>query len=145
MKPVEHTAKQNRGLWQLFKDAVSQPFIWILIIPLAFADICIEIYHRICFPLYNLPYVKRSRYIRIDRHRLKYLHFLRKIGCMYCGYANGLLHYASVITARTERYWCNIMHSKVDKDDDFIPPAHHREGEFIPYDDVDAYKKQMKG
>ena len=46
----------------------------MIIIPVALADILVEIYHRICFPLYGMAYVKRSQYIRItDREKLPYL------------------------------------------------------------------------
>ena len=62
-------------------------------------DLLLEIYHRICFLLYKLPYVKRSTYIKIDRQKLSYLNWLEKLNCMYCSYANGLFHYASIIAA----------------------------------------------
>ena len=70
------------------------PLLWTLIIPLVVLDIRIEIYHRILFPLYKLPYVKRSDYIQImDRARLPYLTIIQKINCIYCGYANGIVRY----------------------------------------------------
>ncbi|MBI4117569.1 MAG: hypothetical protein HY453_00595 [Parcubacteria group bacterium] len=108
-----------------------------MLIPTLFLDICMEIYHRICFPLYGLPYVKRSNYILIDRHRLQYLTFLQKIGCAYCGYANGVYNYAVEIAARTEQYWCGIMH---EKKKGFIPPKHH--ANFLPYGDREAFEKR---
>lgn len=45
------------------RHLLSTPFIWVMIVPVALADLLGEIYHRICFPLYGLPYVKRSQYI----------------------------------------------------------------------------------
>jgi hypothetical protein len=73
---------------------VLLPLLWILIIPLVILDICIEIYHRILFPLYKLPYVKRGDYIQImDRAKLPYLNIVQKVNCMYCGYANGVVRY----------------------------------------------------
>lgn len=93
------------------RHVISSPFIWMVIIPVIFLDIVLEIYHRICFPLYGIPMVKRSRYIRItDRAKLPYLSLLEKINCLYCGYVNGWLHYASVIAGKTEHYWCAVMH-----------------------------------
>lgn len=90
---------------------LATPFLWLMLIPLVFLDIFLEIYHRICFPLYGIPYVARSHYIRItDRAKLPYLSWYEKINCAYCGYANGLLHYASVIAGKTESYWCAIAH-----------------------------------
>ena len=122
---------------QRIKHYISMPFIWILIVPMIFMDILMEIYHRICFPLYGMPHVKRSRYIRIDRHKLEYLPWTQKIGCVYCGYANGLMHYATVIAANSEHYWCNIMHQRF-KNDDFIPPSHHKD--FLEYGNKEQYK-----
>lgn len=91
---------------------MSLPIIFAVFIPMLLLDICLEIYHRICFRLYELPYVQRSAYIKIDRHKLEYLNFLEKVGCVYCGYANGFAAYFVAIAAETEQYWCGIMHQK---------------------------------
>jgi hypothetical protein len=96
----------------------------MMIVPLVLLDISMEIYHRICFPLYGIDYVNRKEYIKIDRHRLSYLTGLEKINCAYCGYANGLMHYASIIAGETERYWCSIKH---EEDSNFLPPQHHND------------------
>lgn len=97
----------QRFWWHL----ISAPFIWLPLIALIILDIVVEIYHQICFPIYGLEKVKRSQYIQImDRNRLQYLDPLEKIGCMYCGYANGVLLYFKEIAGRTEKYWCGIMH-----------------------------------
>ena len=79
------------------RHAASMPFIYVMFFPLVFFDLFLEIYHHACFPLYKLPLVNRAKYIKIDRHKLKYLNALEKLNCSYCGYANGLIHYASVI------------------------------------------------
>ena len=115
---------------------LSMPIIYSMIVPLVIFDIFLEIYHRSCFPLYGLPYVKRSEYIRIDRHKLKYLWWLDKFNCAYCGYANGVIGYAREIVARTEKYWCGVKHKK---DPNFYEPDHHRD--FIEYGDEKGYKK----
>lgn len=97
--------------YKAIRHLISFPFIWLVIVPVVFMDIILEIYHRICFPLYGIPLVKRSRYVRIgDRGKLPYLSLIEKINCMYCGYVNGWLHYATVIAGKTEHYWCAIMH-----------------------------------
>jgi len=71
----------------------------------------VTIYQAICFPIYRLEKVKRSEYILIsDRNKLAYLNPMEKIGCMYCGYANGFLLYAKEVAGRTEKYWCGVMH-----------------------------------
>ncbi len=132
---MEYKKKKN----MFFRHLVAAPFIWVQIVPLVILDIFGEIYHQIGFRLYSIPLVKRSRYIKIDRHKLKYLNWLNKIGCVYCGYANGLLHYTSEIAARTERYWCAIQH---EKSKDFLPPDHHKD--FVEYNDEDAFRKKYQ-
>lgn len=117
---------------------LSFPFIYGMIIPLALLDLGIEIYHHVCFRLYGIPLVDRRRYITIDRHRLSYLDFWSKVSCVYCGYANGLLHYASVITAATELYWCPIQH---EKGEDFSAPRHHQR--FAKYGDIQDLKRVL--
>ncbi len=125
--------KNNR----IFRHIVSGPFIWAPLVGLLFLDVFLEIYHRVCFPLYGLPYVKRGKYIRIDRHKLKYLGPFDKMGCVYCGYANGWLHYASVIAADTERYFCGIKH---ENSDDYVELEHHKE--FVEYCDEEELKRK---
>jgi hypothetical protein len=76
-------------------------------------DIWMEVYHRICFPLYGMPYIKRGNYIIImDRAKLPYLNILQKLYCMYCGYGNGVLRYWAQIAGKTEHYRCGIQHKK---------------------------------
>jgi len=125
--------------YKRFRHIVSTPIIYIVIIPLLILDIGMELYHRTCFPLYDIPFVKRSSYIRIDRQKLSYLNWLQKLNCMYCGYANGLLHYATVIAGETEKYWCGIEHKK---DVNFISPKHQKV--FLGYGDKDQFDEYMK-
>lgn len=127
---MEKKKYKNRSL----RHWVSVPIIGVQVIPLIILDIFTEFYHRICFPLYGLDFVSRNKYIKIDRYKLKYLTFREKIGCAYCGYANGLLPYASRIAAETEKYWCGIKHSKSKK---FQEPKHHKK--FMNYGDNKAY------
>ena len=122
---------------QNFRHLLASPIIYSVIVPLAICDLWFEIYHRICFPLYSLPYVKRKNYIKIDRHKLEYLDFYQKISCAFCGYANGLVNYWVKIGAVTEHYWCGIQHQK---DKNFIPPEHH-EG-FVEYGDQEEFQKK---
>ena len=113
-----------------FRNLVYFPFISILIAPLVILDIFMEIYHSICFPLYKIPYVIRRDYIKIDRHKLKYLRWYEKIGCAYCGYGNGLLLYSSEIAGLTEKYWCGIKHAE---DPNFKSQKHQKD--FFEYGD----------
>lgn len=124
---------------RIFRHFLGGPFIYAMIVPLVILDIFSEIYHHVCFPLYGIPLLDRSKYIRFDRHRLKYLTWWEKINCEYCAYANGLMFYASMISAETERYWCSVKH---ENKKDFVPPPHHNH--FLAYDDKDAYEALVK-
>jgi hypothetical protein len=121
------------------KHIIIAPIIFSVIIPLVIMDLWIEIYHRICFPLYNIPCVKRSEYIKIDRHKLAYLTFLQKIYCVYCGYANGAVNYWVKIAGDTERYWCGIQHKKSKN---FHAPEHHKD--FAKYGDEKDFNRKYK-
>ncbi len=114
---------------------LTSPFILFMIVPFVFLDICLEVYHRICFPVYGISLVDRRKYIRIDRHKLSYLKGVEKVFCVYCGYANGLLQYATTVAAETERYWCGIKHSPAVG---LIDPPHHKD--FLPYADKGAFE-----
>lgn len=120
------------------RHLLSAPFIYGVSIPIVILDIAIEMYHRICFPLYGIPYVSRSKYIRMDRHKLSYLTGMEKINCLYCGYVNGLFAYFVQIAGETEKYWCSIKHNKTINDT-FTEPAHHQD--FMEYGDEKAYRE----
>lgn len=133
---------------ELFKSTrlrhfLAAPFIMAMIMPLVIFDFFLEMYHRICFPLYRIPIIRRENYIKYGRQKLPYLSPLEKIFCAYCSYANGLIHYAQKIAADTETYWCAI---KYKKQASFIEPAHHKD--FAEYGDEQEYrklKKQIRG
>jgi hypothetical protein len=108
-----------------------------MIIPFVILDVFIEIYHHVCFPLYGLTMIIRGNYIKIDRHRLAYLSPLDKVHCAYCGYANGLLHYSSIIAGETEKYWCGIKHKKTPG---FVEPEHHKD--FLKYGDEKSFHEK---
>lgn len=111
-----------------WRHVASVPFIWLVLPAFILLDICLEIYHQVAFRLYRLPLVSRSQYIKFDRHKLKYLTLYDKINCTYCGYANGLLPYATKIAGETEKYWCSIKHQESKP---YVPPPHHKD--FLPY------------
>ena len=129
----------NRNPRLFLNHLVSAPFIYFQIFPLVFADVSIEIYHRICFPLYGLPYIKRGKYIVIDRQKLSYLTMHEKINCMYCGYGNGLLHYLSAIAGESEKYWCGITHAKHAG-----VLVQDQQKNFLPYGDEKAFDEFVK-
>ncbi len=119
------------------KHLISAPFIYGIFFPTVILDIFLEIYHRICFPLYGIKCLKRSDYIIIDRHKLKYLSFIEKLNCIYCGYMNGFFSYLLDIGGETERYWCGIHHDKqvakcgATHQEDFLP--YNKKNEFLNF------------
>jgi hypothetical protein len=127
--------------WQAWPPRIqtllATPLIYAMVVPLAILDLCLECYQRLVFRLLTIPLVPRRGYIRIDRHRLAYLDPIQKLGCLYCGYANGLLHYASRIAAQTEEVFCPIQHGPAKG---FHPPPHH--GRFVPYGDREGFEER---
>lgn len=131
---MEYKEHPRRSLQHL----ISIPFIYMMIVPFIVLDVSIEIYHRICFPLYGLKQVKRSDYIIFDRQKLSYLTWYDKINCTYCAYGNGLLLYAAAIAAETEKYWCGIKHYNIR-----IKTMKEEEKDFLPFGDKKAFEKEV--
>jgi len=129
--------KYIKTKWGMLKHFFVMPIITSVLIPMVIMDIWMEIYHRICFPLCGIKYVKRSNYILIDRHKLKYLNIFEKIYCVYCGYGNGVVRYWSEIAAETEYYWCGIQHAK--KQGFKVPPHHEK---FAKYNDEKDFEEK---
>ena len=119
-------------------NVLSAPVVYALIVPIAFYDLCLTLYQAVCFRLYRLPRVDRSRYIAIDRRHLRYLNSMEKLNCTYCGYANGLLAYAAEISARTEQYWCPIKHAHK------LLGVHKRYAKFLDYGDAAGYQNELE-
>jgi len=113
---------------RFIKHLISAPFIYMVFVGFVVLDVLVELYHRICFPLYGLPLVDRKKYIKFDRHHLPYLSRIQKINCAYCSYGNGLINYVKEIAGQTEKYWCGIRHLD---EEGFHHPEHHND--FIPY------------
>jgi hypothetical protein len=138
----EFQRQHKKGLFRFFLDAefkhiLSAPVIYSIIFPLLFLDFGITLYQHICFRIYGIPLVKRSRYIVIDRQHLEYLNIIEKINCMYCGYGNGLMAYSREVIACTEQYWCPIKHANK------ILDAHRMTEKFVDYGDAEAYRKSL--
>jgi hypothetical protein len=112
---------------------LSVPFIYGMAVPFVLLDAAISLYQAACFPLYGIGRVRRRDYFVADRARLPYLDWVGKVNCTYCSYANGLLAYATEITARTEQYWCPIRHERTPR------ATHARYPRFLPYGDGEAY------
>jgi len=118
---------------------LTAPVIYSLIVPLVILDIWTTVYQWVCFPIYGVPRVPRSKYFVIDRQKLAYLNAIEKANCMFCGYANGLLAYVGEVAARTEEYWCPIKHAHV------TPGVHHRYHLFFDYGDAAGYRRGLAG
>lgn len=131
----------KRGFFDWVRKFISGPFVLVVLVPIVILDAFVELHHQVGFRLLGIKRVKRSDYVRIDRHRLSYLTPAQKVFCMYCGYANGLLHYASHIAAETEAYWCGVMHEQKPQES-FNHPSHHKY--FIAYGDKEAYQREIE-
>ncbi len=116
-------------------NILTAPCIWACVIPAFFMDVVITVYQSICFPVYGIPKVKRSKYIIMDRRALRYLNFIEKINCTYCGYFNGLIAYVQEIAARTEQYWCPIKHARR------VASMHSRYKNFFEFGDAENFRK----
>jgi len=116
------------------KNILSAPVIWAVFIPTVLLDIGVTLYQAICFPIYDIPKVKRADYIIFDRQFLNYLNIIEKINCAYCSYFNGIIAYIQEIAARTEQYWCPIKHAR------HISVLHSRYQKFLDYGDAKSYR-----
>jgi len=114
---------------------VSAPFVYGMVFPIAFLDICLFIYQAVCFGLWKVARVRRGDYVVIDRHHLAYLNGIEKLNCVYCGYANGIFAYAQEIAARTEQFWCPIKHASQ------IAQPHSHYADFTEFGDAEAWQE----
>jgi hypothetical protein len=128
----------RNSFWINVRYFASMPFIYGMIIPGIFLHITIEIYHQICFRIYNIPRVKANEYFIFDRQLLPYLNWFEKLNCLYCSYFNCLMAYSREIAGRTERYWCPIKHSRVLKD------PHEQYDKFIEYSEGEIFRKEWE-
>ncbi|EKE26554.1 MAG: hypothetical protein ACD_4C00243G0003 [uncultured bacterium (gcode 4)] len=118
-----------------FRNIVSAPFIYIMIIPAVILDIFLIIYQFTAFPLYKIERVKRSEHFIYDRRFLKYLNVLQKINCLYCSYVNWLFSYAAEVWWRTEKYWCPIKHALKNENE------HKYYKDYADYWDAEEFNK----
>jgi len=120
------------------QNFLTMPVIYGMLVPLALLDLCISFYQLTCFPIYGIARVKRANYILIDRQYLAYLNIIEKADCMYCGYAVGMIGYASEILARTEQYFCPIKHARK------MLGAHARYANFLGYGEADDFHGKLE-
>ena len=119
------------------REIFSIPFIWMMLIPAIFLDICLFIYQNTAIRLYKIPLAKRSDYIVFDRSQLVYLNWIQKIDCIYCSYVNWLFQYWVEVAWRTEKYWCPIKHATKKH------WTHNWEKYFAEYWDSDEFNKMF--
>lgn len=118
-------------------NILTAPVIWFCLVPALFLDLVVTVFHLVCFPVYGIPKVRRSDYIVIDRHALKYLNLIERLNCIYCGYFNGLIAYVQEMAARSEQYWCPIKHARK------ISSIHSRYRLFTEYGDAAGYRRDL--
>jgi hypothetical protein len=119
-------------------NILTIPFIWGCLPPALLMDGAVSLFQAVCFPIYNIPKVKRSSYIVIDRYALSYLNGIEKLNCAYCGYFNGLIAYIREIAGRTEQYWCPIKHARRTSG------FHSRYSKFLEYGDAEGYRREIE-
>lgn len=119
-------------------NLITAPIIYSVIIPALLLDLFVYIYQAVCFPVYKIQKVRRSDYIIIDRHNLKYLNAIEKLNCLYCSYFNGLMGYISEVAARTEQYWCPIKHAEK------IKHMHSKYQNFFDYGDSEGFRRELE-
>jgi hypothetical protein len=119
------------------RNILTVPFIWACFPPALLMDLMVSFFQAVCFPIYQIPKVRRSEYVVIDRHALAYLNIIEKVNCLYCGYFNGLIAYVQEIAARSEQYWCPIKHARR------VASLHSRYKIYLEYGDGEGYKKNF--
>ncbi len=143
-KDVLEKQKENmKNLLEYFREVplvhfLTAPLIYAMVIPAVVLDVILFIYQQIVFRVFKFTLLKRSDYIVYDRQYLGYLNPVEKINCLYCSYFNGLMHYASAISGRTELYFCPIKHAKK------IVYQHDHYNDFLAYGDEDEYQKRLE-
>jgi len=141
MRAMHQRLRKNwiQFIWDAsFLSILVSPIIYSMIIPFVLLDAWLWLYQTVCFPAYGMEKVKRSQYIFLDRSRLKYLNFIERLNCDFCGYGNGVIAYAREVASRTEQYFCPIKHAN------HCAGTHPRYGEFIDYGDGESYRKNWK-
>jgi len=138
---MQRRFKVNLFRYALFprpRHVLTAPFVYALLPALLLLDLLASLYHAVCFPLLEIPKVKRSEYLIFDRHHLAYLNLLEMVNCAYCSYGNGLLAYLTEIVARTEQYWCPIKHAHR------MLGTHKRYQQYLDYGDAEGFRRNLE-
>lgn len=84
--------------------------IWAMIVPFILADLLGIFYQSVYFTIMRIPKIPRSKFVKIQRHRLAKLQWAQRFGCAYCEYANGVLAWLKALANQTETYYCAIKY-----------------------------------
>ena len=133
VKKLSHYLVHARWL-----SIITTPAILSCIVPIVLIDLWTTAYQFVCFPAYGIPKVRRSDYVVMDRHKLRYLNSIERINCVYCEYVNGVIAYVQEIAGRTEQHWCPIKHALR------LKTRHSRYKHFIDYGDAGEYRKHVE-
>ena len=117
---------------------VTAPVVYSLVVPIAMLDALVWVYQRICFFVWNIPRVRRSDYVALDRHNLAYLNGVQKLNCVYCGYANGVIAYTREVASRSEQFWCPIKHALR------VREPHARYRNFLAFGDAEGFRDRLE-
>lgn len=123
---------------KFFRHALSTPFIWGLLFPIALLHAAMFIYQSVAFRLYGIERVKLRKYVNFDREKLSYLSLFDKFNCAYCSYVNGFFTYISEIGSRTEYYWCGVKHENQSSN-----PIFAYQDKFAAYGSQEEYQKVL--
>lgn len=130
---IGHERSRARGHLRM---ALSMPFIYGMVVPIGFLDLSTRLYQSVCFPLYGIVPVDRTRYVYCSRRGKNVTTLLDQFNCWYCAYANGAIAFIRAVLVETEKYWCPIHHLAKSG---FDQPAYHKT--FAPDGDAAALQK----
>lgn len=95
MYPIFGSHMKRIGFIRTFAGGLPM-YTCIPLLVLLHVTTCVAGYQWLIRPLLNLPKVRWSDYVIIDRHRIRGMGWFDKFNCMFCGYANGLTVMANV-------------------------------------------------
>lgn len=139
---AEYHRSLRKSIYRFFRDLQFRNLlvsigIYVMFFAIVVIDLLVFLFQSIVFPLLGLEKISRSEFIVIDRHKLQYLNFFEKLGCVYCSYANGVAAYYSEVAGATESYYCPIKHARRVRK----PHAYYHE--FVPYGYAEEYRERI--
>lgn len=137
MLPITVERKKQRGTLRVY---ASIPFIYGMIVPLAFVDLCVTVYQAAAFRCYGIPRIVRRKYVRWVGRGHGMVRWIDRFNCAYCSYANGVAAYLRAVLIETEKYWCPIKYAA--RGDFHVP---HPQDDFADPGDEDALRKIVVG